>query len=134
MFKQFRYPTNRQALVAAIASAMLLITLVVLWLATSTRTAVLNYQLETLDERQVQVDEEINAIWTQMGEVTSAQVMERRIRDAGFAPAEGMEFLVQATATAMVSPTVSMTSTDGTEPSVPAREGSQTLSAGGGGR
>jgi hypothetical protein len=94
----------------------------------------LNYQLETLDERQVQVDEEINVIWTQLGEVTSAQVMERRIRDAGFAPAEGMEFLVQATATGMLSPTVSMTSTDGTGPSVPAREGPQTLSSGGGGR
>ena len=111
MFKQFRYPSNRQALVVAIASAVLLLTLVVLWLALSTRTAVLSRQLEESDTRQDQLDQEVNAIWNELGEVTSAQQMNKRMREAGFVPAEGMEFLAQPTATTTLSTTIPATPT-----------------------
>ena len=108
MFKQFRYPTNRQALMAAIASAAVLITLVVLWLAVITHTALLNRQLDDYDAQRDQLTHETNLLWKQVGEITAPQEMERRMRDAGFVPPAGMEFLVQATSTVNISPTSSL--------------------------
>lgn len=98
MFKQFRYPTNRQALMVAIASAALLITLVILWLAVSTRTALLSRQLDEHDARQNVLNQEINLLWTQIGDATSPQAMDRRMQEAGFAMPKGVEFLVAAPA------------------------------------
>jgi hypothetical protein len=108
LFKQFRYPTNRQALVVAIASATLLLTLVILWLAVSTRTALLSRQLDDYDARQAAANQEEANLWAKLGEITAPQAMERRMQEAGFAPPKRLEFLVPAA----VSPTPSSTVTN----------------------
>jgi hypothetical protein len=118
MLKQFRYPSNRQALLVAAASAVLLTTLVVLWLAVSTRTAVLNRQLDELDSQQLQIDQDMHRAWTELGEVTSAREMNRRMREVGFAPAEQIEFMVSATTTTTTSTTSEIIS-----PTLPAGQG-----------
>ena len=108
MFKQFRYPTNRQALMAALASGAIFIILVLLWLAVTTRTTLLNRQLDDLDAQRDQITQQTNLVWKQIGEITSPQEMDRRMRDAGFVPPEGIEYLVQATVTVPISPALSL--------------------------
>jgi hypothetical protein len=108
MFRQFRYPTHRQALLAALGSAALLITLVVLWLVVSTQTALLNKQLDEYDMRQSQLDNDTNLLWKQLGEMTSAPEMERRMREAGYVTPASVEFLVPAATSTVISPTASV--------------------------
>lgn len=106
MLKQFRYPTNRRALMMAISSAAILITMAVLWLVVSTDTALMNRKLHLYDERQEQILQETNLIWKQIGQATSAQAMDKRMHDAGFAQPQGLEFLISRPATATITSTL----------------------------
>jgi hypothetical protein len=105
MLKQFRYPTNRQALMVAITSGIVLITMAISWLVVSTDTALLNRKLHLYDDRQEQILQETKALWMQIGAVTSAQEMERRVREAGFTQPQSLEFMVPQVVTTVISPT-----------------------------
>ena len=108
MFKQFRYPTNRNALMIAIASAIVLITMAASWLVVSTDTALLNRKLHLYDDRQEQILQETRDLWRQIGVVTSSQEMERRMREAGFTQPQSVEFMVPQVVTTAISSTVSV--------------------------
>jgi hypothetical protein len=87
---------GRYAATMAILSGSLLVALIVVWLALSTRTALLNQQLDELDAKHARLTDEINQTWTEIAEVTSPQIMEDRARRLGFKPAERVEYLVVA--------------------------------------
>jgi hypothetical protein len=86
--------SNRQAMALAAVTGMAFAALIVAWLAMSTRTALLNQQLDDLDAQQTQLLEEINRTWTEIGEETAPRAMEDRARQLGFKPVEEMEYLV----------------------------------------
>lgn len=94
----------RTAVVMAVCSSALLLSLMVIWLGMSTQTALLDKQLEDLDTQQTQLTDQINQTWTVIGEVTSPREMEPRARRLGFAPATEIEYLV-------VTPEVTITMT-----------------------
>jgi hypothetical protein len=98
LFRQFRYPTNRQALIVAIASGALLATLIILWLGVTTHTVLLNSQLDTYDARVEQITHATNDVVSQLGDVTSPQKMDVRMREAGYRLPDGVEFLVPVVA------------------------------------
>jgi methionine-rich copper-binding protein CopC len=104
--KQFHYPTSRQAIAAVIACAVLLSALVVVWLAVTTNTAILHQKLDQSDVRQRQLTEDANAIWKEIGDITSPAQMTSRMQSAGFGTPAGTEYIVAPTATLVVSPTV----------------------------
>ncbi len=107
LFKQFRYPSNRQALMAAVSSGVLLFTLVVLWLAVSTHTALMSRQLDIYDRQSQSVTDETNALWKQIGDITSPQEMERRMKAAGYSAPDGVQFLLpQPTSTAIMTTSI----------------------------
>lgn len=85
---------DRHAVAMAIISSVVLIALVVVWLSVSTRTALLNQQLDVLDAAYAQLTDEINQTWTEIGKVTASRTMEERARRLGFQPAERIEYLV----------------------------------------
>lgn len=85
---------NRHATAMAVVSSVVLIALVVVWLGVSTRTALLNQQLDALDAEYARLTDEINQTWTEIGEVTALRAMEERARRLGFQPAERIEYLV----------------------------------------
>lgn len=86
--------SDRQATAMAVVSGVALSALIVVWLSMSTRTALLNQQIDGLDAKQSQLTDEINRTWTQIGEATAPRVMEDRARRLGFKPAEKIEYLV----------------------------------------
>lgn len=113
--------STRTAVVMAICSGALLLSLMVVWLGMSTRTALLDKQLEDLDAQQTRLTDQINQTWTEIGEVTSPREMEPRARRLGFAPAVEIEYLVvtpeatlqtTATMTAMITTTMTTTATN----------------------
>jgi hypothetical protein len=106
MLKQFRYPTNRQALMMAITSGIVLITMAISWLVVSTDTALLNRKLHLYDDRQEQILQETKDLWRQIGVATSSQEMERRMREAGFTQPQNTEFMVPQVVTTVISSTV----------------------------
>ncbi len=85
---------DRRALAMAVVSGAVLTTLIVIWLAMSTRTALLNQQLDELDVAYARLTDEINQAWMEIGEATSPRVMEARARQLGFGPTERLEYLV----------------------------------------
>jgi hypothetical protein len=106
--------SNRTAIVMAVCSSALLISLMVIWLGMSTNTALLDKRLEELDTKQTELTDEINRTWTEIGEVTSPREMEPRARRLGFAPATQIEYLVvtpEATSTVTETMTATATST-----------------------
>ena len=88
--------SDRRAAAMAILSGSVLVVLIVVWLALSTRTALLNQQLDELDAKHARLTDEINQTWMEIGEVTSPRMMEDRARRLGFKPAERIEYLVVA--------------------------------------
>ena len=108
--------STRQAAAFAVVSGLLFTGLMVVWLTMSTRTALLNQQIEELDHKQTDLTDQINQTWTEIGNVTSPQQMESRARQLGYQPADKIEFLVTTpevttTATTVTETTTSMTST-----------------------
>lgn len=104
--------SKRQATVLAVASGMLLVGLIVVWLTMSTRTALLDRQLDQLDARQTNLTDRINQTWTQIGDVTSPRAMEDRAKQLGFRPADKIEYLVTTPdATAVLTATAVVTAT-----------------------
>ena len=104
----------RAAMLLAACSSALLLGLMVIWLGMSTRTALLDKQLEDLDGTQTALTDQINQTWTQIGEVTSPRVMEPRAWQLGFEPARRIEYLIVSptiTATVTVTPAVALTVT-----------------------
>lgn len=85
--------SQRRALTLALASAGLFVVMTILWLSVSTRAAILNQQLDALDARRAALEREIAEIQEQIGDLTSAQVIELRMRAAGFQEPEDMRFL-----------------------------------------
>lgn len=104
MLKRLRYPSTRQALFAALFTGVLLLVFVVLWLTASTRTAQQNERLADLEARQEQIIIETSQLLKEIGDQTSPQNMVRRMREAGFAAPETIEFLLPV-------PTVAITPT-----------------------
>ena len=104
--KQFHYPTSRQAIAAAIACAVLLSALVVMWLAVATNTAILHQKLDASDVRQRQLTEDANGLWKEIGDITAPAEMTRRMQQAGFGTPDGTEYMVVPTAAVVISPTV----------------------------
>ena len=102
--------SNRQVAVFAVFSGLLLMGLMVTWLTMSTRTALLDRQLEQLDQKQTTVTDEINQTWTVIGDVTSPKAMEDRARRLGYKPAEKIDYLV-ITPNGTLTATVVMTAT-----------------------
>lgn len=102
--------SRRQATVLAVASGTLLMVLMAIWLTMSTRTALLDQQLEELDRQQTVLTDDINQTWTEIGEVTSPRAMEDRARRLGYKPAEKLEYLV--TTPEAPTPAPGLTTTD----------------------
>ncbi len=96
----------RTAVLLAVCSTMLLLGMMTIWLGTSTRTALLDKQLEDLDSTQTALTDQINQTWTEIGEVTSPRMMEPRARQLGFEPATQIEYLI---VTPAVTPTLTTT-------------------------
>jgi cell division protein FtsB len=115
--------SRRRALTLALASAGLFTIMAVLWLSVSTRAAILNQQLDALEARRAALEREITEIQEQIGDATSAQIMEQRMRAAGFQEPEDMRFLLVPTPAAPVTATTTMTTTI---ESAPAQSGSGT--------
>jgi hypothetical protein len=86
--------SDRQVLALALACGAALAALVVVWLGMTTRTALLNRQLDSLYARQEELSDEINRTWTDIGEATAPQAMENRARRLGFEPASVVEYLI----------------------------------------
>ena len=106
--KQLHYPTNRQAIAAVIACAVLLTLLIVMWLALATSTAIVHQQLDESDARQRQLTEQANQLWMEIGDVTSPTEMNRRMKEAGFGTPAGTEYLFVPTiptVSAVMTPT-----------------------------
>jgi hypothetical protein len=104
--KQFHYPTNRQAMAAVVACAVLLAALVVMWLAVATNTALLHQRLDETDIRQRQLTEDANGLWKEIGDVTSPAEVTRRLQKAGFGTPAGTEYMFVPTTTVIISPTI----------------------------
>ena len=92
----------------AITSGIVLITMAITWLVVSTDTALLNRKLRLYDFRQEQIRQETMTLWRQIGDVTSTQEMERRVREAGFTQPQSLEYMVPQAVT------ITMTSTNQT--------------------
>lgn len=98
--------SQRRALTLALASAGLFTVVAVLWLSVSTRAAILNQQLDALDAKRAALEREIAEMQEQIGDLTSAQVMEQRMRAAGFQEPEDMRFLIVPTQAPPVTTTM----------------------------
>ena len=99
--------SHRLAIVLAVVSGLLLAGLIVAWLTISTRTAILNNELDAMTAKNNETTDEINRMWTQIGDVTAQQNMEQRARQAGFRPPDKTDYLVTVTAT--ITATVAIT-------------------------
>ncbi|NJM40089.1 MAG: hypothetical protein HC853_04640 [Anaerolineae bacterium] len=86
--------SDRLAIVLAVCSGLVLTGLIVAWLTINTRTAILNDELDKLSEQNNETTDEVNQMWTEIGEVTAQQNMEQRARQAGFRPPDKTEYLV----------------------------------------
>lgn len=105
--------SDRQAVGLALISGLALAALVVVWLAMSTRTALLSRRLDELYVRQEQLTDDINRTWTEIGEATAPRAMEDRARRLGFEPAQNIEYLVAPVDAAIgVTATQALTATE----------------------
>ncbi len=86
--------SDRQAGLMALLSSALLIALIVVWLSLTTRTALLNQQMDALEQQLIELVSETNRTWAEISMVTAQPVMENRARRLGFQPAESVEYLI----------------------------------------
>ncbi len=116
----------RRTLALTLASAGLFTVLVVLWLSVSTRAAILNQQLDALEAQRAALEGEITEIQEHIGDATSPQVIEQRMRAAGFEEPADVRFLLAPTQAA------TMTTTTTTPQTTPQTEPGPGAAAGGG--
>ncbi len=90
----------------AITSGIVLITMAITWLVVSTDTALLNRKLRLDDFHQEQIRQETMTLWRQIGDVTSTQEMERRMREAGFTQPQSLEYMVPQAVTTTLTSTI----------------------------
>lgn len=90
----------------AITSGIILITMAIAWLVVSTNTALMNRKLRQYDVLQEQNVQDTMALWAQIGDVTSAQKMDKRAREAGFIQPQSVEFMIPQSVTTVVSSTL----------------------------
>ncbi len=117
--------SRRRALTLTLASAGLFTVMVVLWLSVSTRAAILNQRLDALEAQRAALEREITEIQEQIGDATSVQVMEQRMRAVGFQEPEDVRFLLVPTQAPPLTATTTMTAMATIE-SGPAEAGSET--------
>jgi len=86
--------SDRQAGLMALLSSALLIALIVVWLSLTTRTALLNQQMDALEQQLIELVSETNRTWAEISMVTAWPVMENRAKRLGFGPAEKVEYLI----------------------------------------
>jgi hypothetical protein len=86
--------SDRQAGLMALLSSALLIALIIVWLSLTTRTALLNQQMDALEQQLIELVSETNRTWAEISMVTAQPVMENRARRLGFGPAEKVEYLI----------------------------------------
>ncbi len=86
--------SDRQALLMAALSGALLVTLTVIWLSLTTRTALLNQQIDARDAQLASLVDEINQTWAEISRATATTTMESRARQLGFRPAKQIEYLI----------------------------------------
>jgi hypothetical protein len=79
----------------AIFSGLLLLGLIVVSLMISTRTAILNKELEDLRKQDTALTDDVNKLWAEIGVVTAQQAMEQRARQAGFRPPDKTEYYAE---------------------------------------
>ena len=103
----------RQSAVLAGVAFAVMVTLALLWLSMSTRTAVLNSQIEDLDAKRLEQEDAINQRWKALGEISAPEQMTQRAERLGFEPVK-VEYLVLET----TEMTATVTST-GTVPTAP---------------
>ena len=90
----------------AITSGIVLITMAITWLVVSTDTALLTRKLRLDDFHQEQIRQETMTLWRQIGDVTSTQEMERRMREAGFTQPQSLEYMVPQAVTTTLTSTI----------------------------
>jgi hypothetical protein len=91
--------TDRQVVALAVCSGLVMLALMIAWLALSTRTAILNMELDDLGEQNAALTDKINGLWVSIGETTSQQNMEQRARQSGYRPPDKTEYYLTVTAT-----------------------------------
>ncbi len=89
-------------------SFALLIALMLAWLSMSTRTAVLNKKIDTLDARRLELEDQINQRWRQLGDLSGPVVMSERAERLGFKPVK-FEYLVLGSTAVGSSTTLTVT-------------------------
>jgi cell division protein FtsL len=112
LLRSVNVSVRQSAVLAGVAFAFMLV-LALLWLSMSTRTAVLNSEIEDLDAQRLEQEDLINQRWKTLGEISAPDQMSQRAEALGFEPVK-VEYLVLETST--VTATVAMT---GTVPVVP---------------
>jgi hypothetical protein len=85
--------TLRQSAILGGVSFVLLLVFSLFWLSMLTRTAVLNAQIDELDARRLDIEDQANLRWRQLGELSNPVVMADRADKLGFAPVK-VEYLV----------------------------------------
>lgn len=83
----------RQSAVLAGVGLTVLLALSLLWLSMSTRTAMLNAQIEKHDAKRLELEDQINQRWRQLGDLSQFDLMSARAERLGFQPVD-VEFLV----------------------------------------
>ena len=95
--------SDRLAIALAVCSGLVLAGLIVAWLMINTRTAILNDELDKLTTQNNKTTDEVNRMWTEIGEVTAPQNMEQRARQSGYRPPDKVAYLVTVTATVAIT-------------------------------
>jgi cell division protein FtsL len=106
-FSEINISLRTSAVLASVGFAMLLV-LMLIWLSMSTRTAVLNAEIDKSDARRIELEDEVNARWRELGELSAPDKMTERARALGFevVPVEYLVIETQPlTETAAVSAT-----------------------------
>lgn len=84
---------ERTALIIAGVSTLVFLCFSALWLWLSTENVALLAELEQLEQRQIELQEQSNALWVEIGNETSPRVMIGRARSLGFGLPEEREVL-----------------------------------------
>jgi hypothetical protein len=83
----------RQSAVFASVTFALLMVLSLLWLSMTTRTAVLNAEIDKLDARRLELEDASNQRWRQLGQLSNPVMMSERAEKLGFTTVS-VEYLV----------------------------------------